>query len=176
MTTRKHQTKTVDRQENYVESDFSQSWSPIEIVEPGPLPDESPHPGIIHSDPNEVAKRVISILLTAPGVYLTFASSLVLFDGLVGGRARVFSLTFVITAFFIGTLLTVGGVLITKKRHFLLYFFVPIATVILGLLFMLAPVDLQGKLFGWISLILFPLVLFLFYAVKNFLEKIVDLK
>ncbi len=41
---------------------------------------------------------------------------------------------------------------------------------------MLAPVDLQGKLFGWISLILFPLVLFLFYAVKNFLEKIVDLK
>lgn len=113
-------------------------------------------------------KKLLSTLLTFIGVYLIYASSLTIFQVFVANLAAISKPSIVFLGFVIGLIFTILGVgRFEKKSYCLLYLSVPLMSLILGFFFTLAPVDWHGWLFGGFSLLLFPLILFVFYYLKE---------
>jgi hypothetical protein len=110
-------------------------------------------------------------LLIFIGVYLTFASSLIIFQVFVADLANISSPLFVFLIFIIGSIFTVLGVgRLKRNSYLLLYLSIPFVSLILGFLFTLAPANWHGKLFGGFSLFFFPAILFVFYYLKEQIE------
>lgn len=119
------------------------------------------------------SKKLISTLLIFIGVYLTYASSLTIFQVFVVNSVNISKPSTTFLVFIIGLILTVLGVeRFEKKSYYLLYLSIPFVSLILGFLFMLTPTNWHGKLFGAFSLFFFPLVLFIFYYLKERLSSL----
>lgn len=116
-------------------------------------------------------KKLLSTLLTFIGIYLTYASSLIIFQVFIANLAHISEPSIVFLVFTIGLTFTILGVgRFENKSYYLLYLSVPFMSLILGFLFMLAPASWHGWLFGGFSLFLFPVVLFVFYYLKGQIE------
>lgn len=113
-------------------------------------------------------QKVLSNSLIFIGVYLIYASSLTIFHVYIANLAHISNSFFVILIFAIGLILTFLGVKPTKEKKYLLSFFiVPLLSVIFGILFASMPSNWHGKLFGELSIFFFPIILFIFYYVKE---------
>lgn len=119
-------------------------------------------------DLKSYGKKFLSTLLIFTGTFLTYSSSLIIFQVYFAGLAHISSPLKVLLTLIIGLLFTILGVgKPEKKSEWLLCLSIPLMSLILGFLFTFTPVGWRGELFGWISLILFPLVLFVFYYLKE---------
>lgn len=115
----------------------------------------------------DYGKKLLSTLLTFIGAYLTYASSLIIFQVFVANLADILESSIVFLVLIIGLILTILGVgRFKRKGEYLLYLSIPCMSLILGFLFTLAPANWHGKLFGGFSLFFFPMVLFVFYYLK----------
>lgn len=116
----------------------------------------------------DYGKKRLSNLLTFIGAYLTYASSLIIFQVFVVNLANIPRPFNIFLFFIIGLILTILGVgRFEKKVEYLLYSSIPLMSFTLSFLFTLAPANWHGKLFGGFSLFFFPLVLFVFYRLKE---------
>jgi len=113
-------------------------------------------------------KKLLSTFLIFIGTYLTYASSLIIFQVFVARLADISKPFTVFLILIIGLVFTILGVgRFEKKDDCLLYLSIPLTSFVFGFLFTLAPANWHGKLFGGFSLFFFPLVLFVFYSLKE---------
>lgn len=116
----------------------------------------------------EYGKKFISTFLIFTGAYLIYASSLTVFHVFIAHLADISKPLTVFLVFIIGLILTISGVgRLKRSSDLLLCLSIPFMSLILGFFFMLAPANLHGRLFGGYSLFFFPLILFVFYYLKE---------
>lgn len=122
---------------------------------------------------NEIAGKLFRNLLIFIGVFLTFASSLVIFHWFIDSASKISNPLLLFFIFIIGLFFMILGVgKVKEKSHWLLYASIPILNIFLGTIFILAPSSWKGFLFGSFSLLVFPLVLFGFYQLKDVTDRI----
>ena len=111
-------------------------------------------------------KKIFSNLSIFVGVYLTYASSLVIFQFLLSDTSHISNPAFLLYVFIFGLFLTIAGVgRYKEKSDRLIYISVPLMSIFLGTLFSSAPKSWEGfLLFMRLCVYLFMGVLFIVYA------------
>lgn len=113
-------------------------------------------------------KKIISTFLIFLGAYLIYSGSLIIFQVFIANLANFSSPITLLFIFIIGILfMIIGNGQFQKRSNYLIHLSIPLISLILGFLFTLAPEHWQGGLFGGYSLLFFPLVLFVFYYLKE---------
>lgn len=119
-------------------------------------------------DAKVYSQKLLSTLSTFVGVYLTYASSLIIFQVFIANLAQISTPLIIFIVFLIGLILTfLGTERVKDKSYYLLFLSVPFISIIIAFLFTLAPANWHGRLYGGFSLFFFPLVLFTFYFIKE---------
>ncbi len=132
------------------------------------------NPTALNLQDNEVfnvishGKKLLSTLSIFTGAYLTYTSSLIIFQVFVANLTHISNPLIVFFIFIVGLIFVGLGVgRLEKKSYLRLYLSIPFMSLILGFLFTLAPANWHGKLFGGFSLLFFPLILYVFYYLKE---------
>lgn len=122
------------------------------------------------ADYKTILKKIASNLLIFLGVFLSYGSSLVIFNIIFNSAPAHLLLASIY--FLLGSFLTIlGSQRFGKKDVLFLTFLTPILSFLLAFIFTLAPLGYRGQLFGWISLLFYPVILSCFYSAKDYFSE-----
>lgn len=118
----------------------------------------------------KILKKITSNLFIFLGVFLSFGSSLVIFNIFFNAAPANFLLASIY--FLFGSFLTIlGSQTFGKKESLYLVLLTPTLSFFLAFIFTLAPLGYRGQLFGWISLLFYPVILSCFYSAKEYFDE-----